>query len=47
MKAGIINEEYQEMGNNCLYEEDAYLKTEGAIVERDAIIGNLQRLYTK
>lgn len=34
------------MRNNFLYWEDAYRKTVGAIAERDAIIGNLEGLYT-
>lgn len=47
MEVGIIDEEYQEMRNNFLYWEDSYRKIEGAIAERDAIIGNLQGLYTE
>lgn len=47
MKVGIIDEEYQEMRNNCLYLEEACRKTEWAIVERDAIVRNLQGLYTE
>lgn len=47
MKAGIIDEEYQEMRDSCLYWESAYQRAEGAITERDAIIGNLQGLYSE
>lgn len=46
MKAGIIDVAYQELRNNCLYWEDSYRKTEGAIAERDTIIRNLQGIYT-
>lgn len=47
MKAGIIDEEYQEMKDSCLYWENAYQRAEGAISERDAITGNLQGLYNE